>query len=213
MTTRVDAHDTYLATQEKRVATRHVVPIGWPRMSILLGAIALAISNFLPIWQLRLNAPQYPGGLFVTLFTHDVTGDVWEVDGLNHYIGMMPLGEAATLERSLAVPAVIGMLLMGLLAVVLRKKVFAWLALPIVMFPFVFAADLYYWLYKAGNELDPTAAITIDPFTPAIVGRGVVGQFSTDGMFQMGFWIALVGAVLAAVGIIGRLRHEPVVES
>ena len=213
MTTRAEAHDIPVATDKKRVAKWRSIPLGWPRLSILLGTLALAISNFFPIWQLRLNAPQYPGGLFVTLFTHDVTGDVKEVDGLNHYIGMMPLGEAATFERAIAIPAVLVIIFLGILAALLRNNTFAWLALPTVLFPFVFAVDLYYWLFKAGNDLDPTAAITIDPFTPAIVGRGVVGQFSTDGMFQLGFWIALIGALLAVVGIYGRLKCEPAVKS
>ena len=89
------------------------------------------------------------------------------------------------------------------------------LALPIVLFPFVFAADLYYWLYNAGHDLDPTAALSssIKPFTPAILGEGIVGQFSTTAMFGPGWFIALAGAILAAIGIIGLLRGRKRAES
>ncbi|HWV23801.1 MAG TPA: cytochrome C [Thermomicrobiales bacterium] len=180
----------------------------WPRLVLIVSAILLAISNVFEFWHLTLNAPQYPGGLKVTLFTHKMEGDVFEVDGLNHYIGMMPLGDAATFERSIAMVAMAAFVVMGILAAVLGAKKSAWLALPIVIFPIAFVADLFFWLYKAGHELDPTAALSssVKPFTPAILGRGVVGQFSTDAIFGLGFWIAAVAAVLALVGIIGRLR-------
>jgi hypothetical protein len=179
-------------------------------MAILLGTVILAAGNLFPFWQLRLNAPQYPGGLFVTIYTHGMTGDVREVDGLNHYIGMMPLGDAASLERAIAMPALAVIVIFGILAVTLRHKLSVWFAVPVILFPLVFAADLYFWLYRAGHNLDPTAALSssIKPFTPAIVGRGVVGQFSTDGMFQTGFWLALVGAAFVIAGIAGRLRQS-----
>jgi len=178
----------------------------WPRFSLVVAAILLAVSNLFQFWHLVLNAPQYPGGLRVTLYTHKLVGDVREVDGLNHYIGMMPLNDAASFERSIAMWAIGVFVVLGIMAGLLATRKAAWLALPIVVFPLAFAADLWFWLYRAGNNLDPTAAITIKAFTPAIVGRGVVGQFSTDAMFGLGFWIAIVAAIIALAGLVGRLR-------
>ena len=76
---------------------------------------------------------------------------------------------------------------------------------------FVFAADLYYWLHKAGHDLDPTAALSssVKPFTPAILGEGVVGQFSTTAMFGLGWFIGLAAAILTVIGIVGLLRQRP----
>jgi hypothetical protein len=68
--------------------------------------------SFLPYWELTLNAPQYPKGLSVQAFLNDLEGDVAEIDGLNHYIGMRPLAEAATFEKSISV---IGVVVMALL--------------------------------------------------------------------------------------------------
>jgi hypothetical protein len=183
----------------------------WPCLSLVTAAVLLAVSNLYEYWHLTLNAPQYPQGLKVTLFTHKLEGDVREVDGLNHYIGMMPLGDAAGFERGLAMFAMGAFVAMGIGAGLLAARKSAWLALPIVLFPIAFVADLWYWLWKAGHDLDPTAALSgsITEFTPAILGRGVVGQFSTDALFGLGFWLAVVAAVLALAGIIGRLRESP----
>ncbi len=180
----------------------------WPGLALIVSALLLAVSNLFEYWHLTLNAPQYPEGLKVTLFTHKMEGDVFEVDGLNHYIGMMPLGDAAQFERSIAMFAMTAFVIMGILAAVLAAKKWAWLALPIIVFPIAFVADLFFWLYRAGHNLDPTAALSssVKPFTPAILGRGVVGQFSTDAMFGLGFWITVAAALLALAGLIGRLR-------
>ncbi len=70
--------------------------------NILLGvaALLLAVSMFMPYWEMTLKAPQYPAGLAIQAHVNRLTGDVSEIDGLNHYIGMRPLAEAAQLERA-----------------------------------------------------------------------------------------------------------------
>ena len=103
-------------------------------------------------------------------------------------------------------------ILLAFVASLLIPRWTALLALGVVLFPIVFFIDLYFWLYKAGHDLDPTAALSssIKPFTPAILGEGIVGQFSTTAHLGTGFWIAVAAAVLAIVGIVGRMRgNEP----
>ena len=49
-------------------------------------------------------------------------GDVAEIDGLNHYIGMRPLGEAATFERSIALIGIAALVLLILAAIFIHNK-------------------------------------------------------------------------------------------
>ena len=65
------------------------------------GALAFGASYFLPYWNFKLVAPQYPKGLFMTIFLSGVGGAVDEVDIINHYIGMHKLTEAAPIERAI----------------------------------------------------------------------------------------------------------------
>jgi copper chaperone NosL len=195
-----------------RLFSRALARFQISRLLIQLGALLLGVSMIFQYWSLTLHAPQYPDGLEVTIFTHKVVGDVSEVDGLNHYIGMMPLAEAAEIEREIVAPATVLIILLAFVASLLLPRWTALLALGVVLFPIVFAGDLYFWLYKAGHDLDPTAALSssIKPFTPAILGEGIVGQFSTTANFGVGFWIAVAAAILTAVGIVARLRdREP----
>jgi copper chaperone NosL len=186
--------------------------------SILLGtaAILLVVSMYLPYWRMTLEAPQYPRGLSVQVYVNEMTGDVWEIDGLNHYIGMRPLEEAAQLERAVSVAAItmIALLLGG--AIFIHTKWAALLAMPALFFPFVFLADMYFWMRHFGHNLDPTAPLSsaIQPFTPPILGVGVVGQFRTVAAFEPGLYLAFLSSALILIGLYTHRRaYKPLVES
>ncbi len=141
---------------------RYLAPI----ILFLSAALLLLISMFLPYWQLTLNAPQYPQGLTIKSYLTRMEGDVAEIDGLNHYIGMRPLAEAAVFERSISIIGVIVLILLILATVFIHSKWAVLMALPALLFPIIFIADLQYWLADFGQNLDPAAPLSssIKPF-------------------------------------------------
>ena len=178
----------------------------------LYGAAAalLLLALALPWWQISMVAPQYPYGLHVTTWFFGVTGDVREVDELNHYIGFMPLASIAAFERHLAFVA--GPLVFVLLAAsaVIRSRAGALLAIPAITLPAVFFIDLAAWLRYAGHHLDPHAALSTDvmPWTPALFGAGGVGQFHTESLFEAGFYLALLASAVAIAAIIVKFKER-----
>lgn len=178
------------------------------RVPFFLAAIMLGASLALPYWHMTLLAPQYPGGLRVVVYLTKLAGDVQEVNGLNHYIGMMKLEEAAIFERAIAPYGVAALALLALLAGLLRRRWTALLATLVVIFPVIFVADLQYWLWYFGHNLDPHAALSsaIKPFTPPVLGTGRVGQFVVETRFGSGLYLALLAALSALLGITARLR-------
>lgn len=186
------------------------------KIIILLGTVLFVVSHFFLWWELKLVAPQFPGGLFIQATSYEIQdspktpfNDIREVDGLNHYIGMMSLGDAAQIEMSIAIPAIILFAILGVVAVVWRNKWAPLLTIPIILFPFVYLADLAYWLWYAGHNLDPTAAITLEAFTPQVLGEGKIAQFSTVAVFQPGWYIAAAAAAFCLVAIILHFRRKP----
>jgi hypothetical protein len=136
--------------------------------------------------------------------------EVHEIDGLNHYIGMKSLYEAAKFERSIAIPAVIIMVVLLAIAALWKHR-FAWLlTIPAIGFPFVFLGDLAFWMNHYGQNLDPYAPLSsaIAPFTPPVLGEGVIGQFVTVAYVDMGWYIVVFGVVLILVGLLLRLRSH-----
>lgn len=194
-------------------ASEHDLPLirrlvrqpGFIRSTLLFVAAAALIvaSIFFPYWHMRLNAPQFPQGLDLTVYIDHMQGDISTIDGLNHYIGMAPLGGAAQLERTLAPFAMGAMVLMILATAFIHRKWFAPLVLPAMLLPLVFLADMYYWLHSYGQGLDPRAALSssVKPFTPTLLGHGVIGQFSTDAKVMSGFWMASLASLCILWGL------------
>ncbi|MCA9937250.1 MAG: hypothetical protein KC418_01300 [Anaerolineales bacterium] len=187
-----------------------------PAVLFVVAATVLLVSIFLPYWRMKLLAPQYPRGLEVQVYVNRLTGDVNEIDGLNHYIGMRPLDEAAQLERSISILAIVILVLLVLAAVQIHSKWTVLFTLPALLMPFLFLADMYYWMRNFGLNLDPHAALSssIGPFVPPILGRGKVGQFETVASFDIGLWLAFLAVVLILVGLYyHRQMYKPLVES
>lgn len=172
------------------------------------GAALIGLSYFLPWWRFALFAPQYPKGLRLVISLKGVSGDVQEIDIINHYIGMASLSEGARLERALSGWATFGLaaLAFGLVAFGGRRLA-ALGAAAAAAFPLGFVLDLFYWMYRFGHELDPRAPITLAPFTPTVLGAGKVGQFRTLALPDVGFAVAAAGAVVLAAAVhAGRRR-------
>ena len=187
-----------------------------PTALLGLAVLLFLVSIFLPYWSMRLNAPQYPKGLYVHAYLNRLEGDVREIDGLNHYIGMRPLAEAAQLERSLSLIAVGALALLVAGAIYIHNKWAALLALPAILYPLIFLGDLQFWLANFGTNLDPKAPLSssIKPFVPPVLGEGFVGQFSTVAMPGMGLILATVASLLVLAGLFFHRRaYKPLIDA
>jgi hypothetical protein len=186
-----------------------------PTLMFIVAAALLVASTFLPFWRLTLHAPQYPKGLTVQAYLDRLEGDVREIDGLNHYIGMRPLNEAAQFERSISIIGVTALALLILAAIFVHTKWAALLALPALLFPALFLADLQYWMANFGQNLDPHAALSssIEPFVPPVLFEGKIGQFSTWAEPEKGLWLAAAASVVILAGLFFHRRaYKPLVE-
>lgn len=187
-----------------------------PSVLFFAAAVLLVISIFFPYWSLTLHAPQYPGGLEAKMYVNQITGDVSEIDGLNHYIGMKPLGEAATLERSLSIYAIIGIALLTLGAIYVHSPVVLFLSIPALLYPAFFLADLYFWMWNFGMNLDQRAPLSgsIKPFVPPLLGEGKIGQFKTIANWETGLYMTIFASVLILAGLFFHRRaYKPLIEA
>lgn len=176
---------------------------GTPGFLLLIARILLLVSLFLPYWQMDLIAPQYPNNLHLTAYVNQLTGDVEEIDGLNHYIGMRPLGDAAKIERQIGVYVMIFFVVMLELASYIRSRWAVLLVLPVILFPGVFLLDLFLWMSHFGQNLDPSAPLSnaVEPFVPPVLGTGNVGQFQTVAWAGIGLWLSAFASVMMIVAL------------
>jgi hypothetical protein len=199
-----------------RAADADRVRYALPTVLFVIAAVMLIASLFLPYWRLTLNAPQYPGGLTVQAYLNRLDGDVSEIDGLNHYIGMRPLNEAAQFERSISIIGVAAMALLIVAAVYVHTRWVLLLTLPALLYPAIFLIDLQFWMANFGRNLDPKAPLSssVKPFVPPVLFEGKIAQFSTFALPDIGLWLAIVASALILAGLyFHRRAYKPLVEA
>jgi hypothetical protein len=165
--------------------------------------VLLLVSLFLPYWHMELYAPQYPSNLHLTAYLNHLSEDVAEIDGLNHYIGMRSLEDAARVERTIGVFLMIGFIVLLEFAGWIHSRWAVLLVIPALLFPAVFLLDLHLWMSHFGMNLDPEAPLSnaIKPFVPPILGTGHIGQFKTVATPGVGLILATISSGVLLVAL------------
>ncbi len=176
---------------------------GRSRSLVLLGIAALVTGALLPLWRIQLVAPQYQEGLTLEMYTHKIAAgnggqDLFEINTLNHYIGMKPIVQADFAEMTW-MPFAIGVFaLLGLRAVVMgRIGHIVDLAVLFGYFGAFSLATFAYRLWSYGHHLDPHAPMRIAPFTPVVIGTQQIANFVQSSLPMAG--TACMGLFLAAL--------------
>ncbi len=178
-----------------------------PRQRLLLAALVvpLCLSFFFPLWRISMKAPQYPRGLHMDIYAYKLDGghdghDVAELNELNHYIGMRKLDRAGVPELGW-IPFAFGALalLTFRVAVLGRGRDLVDLSVVICYVTIFFFARFVLMLYRYGHDLDPTAALTLKPFMPVVIGSKQIANFTTQSYPLAGTFLT---AIFAA-GVVG----------
>ncbi len=179
------------------------------RLLLVVSAVAVAGAILLPLWEVRLLAPQYPEGLGLRILAHTVRGirpgDLQSINGLNHYIGMKVIAPDSIPELRW-IPWILGTLALALAAVAWRgsrRALVAWLA-AFVVAGGIGMWDFWRWEYDYGHNLDREQAIIVVPgmtYQPPLIGSKQLLNFTATAWPGAG--AALLGFAFAAgVGVL-----------
>lgn len=166
------------------------------RITVLVISLVLISVYFLPVWEIQLEAPQYPEGLGMNIWINKITGDLNTINGLNHYIGMKTIQPDSIKELTL-MPYILGVLiLLGILTAMLnkRKLLLVWVIFFILL-GVAGGVDFYLWEYDYGHDLNPEAAIKIPgmSYQPPLIGTKQLANFTAISIPDTGGMI-LIGA-------------------
>ncbi len=180
-----------------------------PRMLLLLAAGLLLVAEQLPLWRVRLVAPQYPEGLGMVIDAHTVRGatenDLGNINKLNHYIGMKAIDPAAIPELRVMPWVIAGLALFAAAAALVGSPRFtvAWVA-SFAALGLVGLWDFWKWEYAYGHDLDFAHAIIKVPgmtYQPPLIGSKQLLNFTAtswpaSGTFMLAFAFLLGIAAL-----------------
>jgi len=172
----------------------------------------------MPIWYVALEAPNYPKDAFpngIPVYYHfdGFSGDVHEMNTINHFIGMDPMKRGAPYLRTLAPYALLFVALLFVLYMLYDSKILNLLMLIPVALPLIFLGFYAYWLYWFGHHMHKWGAFSIKPFMPTVFGDGKVAQFTTHSYPTTGFWVLVAISVLSLLAIVSKKKARRIAQS
>jgi len=181
------------------------------RLLILLISLSLISVFFTPIWEITLEAPQYPEGLGFQIWINKMSGDLQTVNGLNHYIGMKFI-EPDSIKELKIMPYLIGLLILGgLLTAFFRKRkiLIAWVSFYVLL-GISGAVDFWFWEYDYGHNLNPMAAIKVPgmSYQPPLIGEKTMLNFVAYSYPSTGGIILIVCAILSILILFYELKYN-----
>ena len=176
------------------------------RLLLILAAISIGAALFFPLWKMHLVAPQYSDGLDLWIYSYKIQGGglegqhLAEINNLNHYIGMKPIKQADFHEMKW-MPFVFGLIMI----LILRAVVFGLMGNLVDLFVLYsyFGAfsigSFWYRLYEYGHNLDPKAPMTIEPFTPLLIGVKQIANFRQASFPMLGAYLLTFSVLLIVI--------------
>jgi copper chaperone NosL len=187
-----------------------------PRLLVTFASILMMGLYVLPLWTVRLTAPQYPEGLGMHIRINTVEGatenDLNNINNLNHYIGMKRIETDAIPELRVmpwVVAAIIGT---GFLVVLFarRKALYVWSACFLAI-AIVGLIDFWKWEYDYGHNLNTAEAILKIPgmtYQPPLIGSKQLLNFRATSWPSWGGVLVGLAITLAVVAVVLAWRER-----
>jgi len=187
------------------------------RLLVIIAALVLVPSYFFPLWNMNMYSNQFPDGLRLMIYSYKLEGgdtpgrdDLAEINSLNHYIGMRKLDKREFAEFNW-LPFAIGVFMLLAFRAAVQGKMSMLVDLVAVFGYFgLFAVwSFYYRMYTYGHNLEPTAAIKVQGFTPPLIGHKTVANFeiySYPGLAS--YLLMLFAATLCVAGYLMVRDHQ-----
>ncbi|NJW53246.1 hypothetical protein [Salinimicrobium oceani] len=184
---------------------------------MIIGSALLLGLFFFPLWNIKLEAPQYPDPLGMDIYIAGIEGeeefDIQNIDGINHYIGMKKIPKPKDMWEFNTFPVVIGGMavfgiilgILGLFGKISSRWFLGWFILMSLL-GILGMYDFNNWLIDYGTDLDPKAIIKLtdangDPlsYKPPLLGSQKILNFTAHSYPQTGAYLMFAGMFLTLV--------------
>lgn len=177
---------------------------------MITGAFLLTSLFFLPMWNITLEAPQYPDpigmNIHINKFSDANPNDIKNINIMNHYVGMKDIPEVIPEFKVFPLFAA-GMAILGMVFgfIGYRKLYLTWFAIMVVLGS-IAMYDFYLWEYDYGHNLKENAAIKFtdkqgEPmaYQPPLIGNKMILNFKAKSWPRLGAYLMFLGMGLAVV--------------
>ncbi len=177
---------------------------------MVVGSLLLLGLFAFPLWNITLEAPQYPIPLGMEIYinkfadTHEF--DIKNINLMNHYVGMKDIPK--TIPEFKIFPIVVGiMVFLGVVIGFIGN--YKWFIIWFTVMSILGIAgmyDFYLWEYDYGHNLDPKAIMkftnpdgSIMGFQPPFLGTKNILNFTAHSYPRTGAYFMFVGMCLTVL--------------
>ncbi len=174
------------------------------RILMILGALLPLLLFVFPLWNITLEAPQYPIPLGMNIHINDFSDmhphDIKNINLMNHYVGMKYIPEAIPEFKIFP----IGIILTSILGLIIGLKgnyklFLGWFILMVVL-SMAGLYDFYLWEHDYGHDLDPKAIMkftnpdgSVMGFQPPLFGSKDILNFRANSYPRLGALFLALG--------------------
>jgi hypothetical protein len=169
-------------------------------VALTAAGLLLAVSLFLPYWELTLTTPAEPGELRLVSYLASIDGPIEEVLAAAGARGAPRLQALTELERSLAL-AIAAVICLLVVATFVDNRWAALLALPAFCFPAIVVADTARWLKPTVDGLATVAGAPPANASILLFGRLVGGGLILEIEPGTGLMLATLASLAVAAGL------------
>lgn len=201
---------------------KQTLPMKKSKLAMIFGSFLLLGLFIFPLWNITLEAPQYPTPLgmeiYINKFADTNEFDIKNINLMNHYVGMKYIPETIP-EFKIFPIVIIAMVALGVL--IGFKGNYKWYLGWFVLMSLLGIAgmyDFYLWEYDYGHDLDPKAIMkftnpdgSIMGFQPPLFGTKDILNFTAHSYPRLGAYFMFVGMMLTLVAFfIGKKESKKV---
>ncbi|MEN8124776.1 MAG: hypothetical protein ABFR32_06545 [Bacteroidota bacterium] len=180
------------------------------KILMIVGSLLLLGLFAFPLWNITLEAPQYPIPLgmeiYINKFVDTNEFDIKNINLMNHYVGMKYIPE--TIPEFKIFPIIIGiMVVLGVIIGIIGK--YKWFLFWFFLMSILGIAgmyDFYLWEYDYGHNLDPKAIMnfknpdgSVMGFQPPLFGSKDILNFTAHSYPRAGAYLMFVGMFLTFI--------------
>ncbi len=186
---------------------------------MIIGALLLLALFVFPLWNITLEAPQYPDPLGMNIWINKITdqepNDIKNINLMNHYVGMKEIPEHMP-EFDIFPKVIIAMSVMGIIiGFVGRRGLYVTWFVVMSILGAAGMYDFYLWEYEYGHNLNENAAIKFlddqgNPldYQPPLFGTEVILNFIARSYPSTGAYFLFSGMMLSLVAFYVDKKEE-----
>lgn len=188
---------------------------------MVIASLSLLVMFAFPLWNITLEAPQYPIPLGMDIYIHKFQdyhpNDIQNINLMNHYVGMKSIPKTIP-ELSIFPIVVITMSIAGIVIALFKnhKWFLGWFILMLLLAT-AGLVDFYIWEYQYGHNLSPEAIMKFTDeqgnpmgFQPPFFGSKKILNFHAHSYPGLGALFLGISLALSFIAyLIGKKQFNP----